>query len=371
MKYKKKFKNELNNNIVIKTEEVEDQSGDSSFDAVKITIEGPESISENTITYMEANNMAESLVDFLEDKGVLRSKVVKRVRARKIRHYYNHCIEKLGYDQQVFSLNNLIFDVSLIWDQAQNKSSKLIPISDFEEHFVDKNWNSDGIKVSINDLLNRPKEYIEHYRGLEGVLLDHPIIIWKERLLDETGSDSFEMHIVDGLHRLAKCKLNDIKSVEVIFLNNKEMKDCLLDNLKVKDFNSLLKTNLDFSEVFLDSPIGSKKGFGGKKRELPFDYGEFSNFINPADDMGWDIIVVPSQSGAKIKQKIHNYVIVGIVKINEDKLEWETNANKQPPYGNHKVIVAEFAEYSEEDKKIINNFFKNMWQFKKPEFFEV
>ena len=50
-------------------------------------------------------------------------------------------------------------------------------------------------------------------------------------------------------------------------------------------------------EIFVDTPAGNTKKFGGLvKTVLPFDYGEYPRLINPADDMGWDVIIVPSSS---------------------------------------------------------------------------
>ena len=120
-----------------------------------------------------------------------------------------------------------------------------------------------------------------------------------------------------------------------------------------------LEKNEDL-KINIDSPKGSKKGFGDKKRVLPFDYGEIVGIINPADNMGWDIIFPSSQkpSGKKI-------TAVGIVKINEDKDLWKEKANKEPPVGNDKVIVSIDGKIKEEDKKIIHEFFDSMWQFKK------
>jgi len=120
-----------------------------------------------------------------------------------------------------------------------------------------------------------------------------------------------------------------------------------------------LEKNQDL-KINIDSPKGSKKGFGDKKRILPFDYGEITGIINPADNMGWDIIFPPSQnpSGKKL-------VAVGIVKINEDKDLWKEKANKEPPVGNDKIIVSIDGKINEEDKEIINEFFNPMWQFKK------
>ena len=117
-------------------------------------------------------------------------------------------------------------------------------------------------------------------------------------------------------------------------------------------------------KVQLDSPMGSKKGFGSKKRKLPFDYGEFSNWINPADDMGWDIIIPPSN------REQTNIIQVGIVRVNPDEAIWKEEANKQPPIGNDKIIVASNGDITDKDKSIIEDFFSGMWQFKDVEWFD-
>ena len=112
-------------------------------------------------------------------------------------------------------------------------------------------------------------------------------------------------------------------------------------------------------KVHIDNPMGSKKGFGDKKRELPFDYGEFSNWINPADNMGWDIILPPSNRSKE------NLIPLGILEINDDKKIWKEKAKKDPPVGNDKIIVANNGDISKTDIDIIENFFSSMWQFKK------
>jgi hypothetical protein len=126
-----------------------------------------------------------------------------------------------------------------------------------------------------------------------------------------------------------------------------------------KTLFKFLEKNQDL-KINIDSPRGSKKGFGDKKRVLPFDYGEIVGIINPADNMGWDIIFPPSQ-----KPTGKSLLPVGIVKINPDKEIWKEKANKEPPTGNDKVIVSSEGKISEEDKKIISEFFDSMWQFKK------
>jgi hypothetical protein len=56
-----KFTNELNNEIELSIEPIE---GDTP-DTLKITLLGPTSISENTITRVEAERLSEMLIDYL------------------------------------------------------------------------------------------------------------------------------------------------------------------------------------------------------------------------------------------------------------------------------------------------------------------
>jgi hypothetical protein len=73
--YKYKFKNELGNDIKVSVEETYDENKDKGlkFNAVKITMEGPNSLSENTVTYQEAEELRSVLTDFLEDSGIMKS----------------------------------------------------------------------------------------------------------------------------------------------------------------------------------------------------------------------------------------------------------------------------------------------------------
>jgi hypothetical protein len=120
-----------------------------------------------------------------------------------------------------------------------------------------------------------------------------------------------------------------------------------------------LKENEDL-KINIDSPKGSKKGFGDKKKVLPFDYGEIVGVINPSDDMGWDIIFPPSK-----EPKGKTLLPVGIVRVNDNKDLWKEKADMSPPIGNDKIIVSNDGKISEEDKNIISDFFNPMWQFKK------
>ena len=102
--------------------------------------------------------------------------------------------------------------------------------------------------------------------------------------------------------------------------------------------------------IHLDYPKGSHKGFGREEKlPIPFDYGEYPALINPADNMGWDIIIVPSSS--KNDKKL---IPVGHVQYD----------NEPEKEGNDKIIVAPKGQYSSEDKAIIDDFFDPIDRFK-------
>ena len=108
--------------------------------------------------------------------------------------------------------------------------------------------------------------------------------------------------------------------------------------------------NVPDQEINLDNPKGSYKGFGRKEKvPLPFDYGEYPSLINPADNLGWDIIIVPSSS--KNDKKL---IPVGHV-------QYTGRPDKE---GNDKIIIAPKGQYTFEDKEIINDFFDPLDRFK-------
>ena len=144
-----------------------------------------------------------------------------------------------------------------------------------------------------------------------------------------------------------------------------------IKNYEVEDYKDLIRTDrdlLDQAKIYLDNPVESKKSFSGsEKRELPFDYGEIEDFINPADNMPWDVIIVPSQSGNDVSQTLEDYEFVGIIKYNQDPEEWNEN-NEDFPGENHKLIIAIDGEYEESDVEEIEEFF-DTWQFEEVEWF--
>ena len=105
--------------------------------------------------------------------------------------------------------------------------------------------------------------------------------------------------------------------------------------------------------ILIDKPKGSAKKFGGKKEIiLPFDYGEWSNLINPADGMGWDLIIVPSAT-----QDDKDLRPVGYVAYNE---------NKSESMFNDKIIIAPDGKYTSEDRELIKGVFDQMDYFDDP-----
>ena len=109
-------------------------------------------------------------------------------------------------------------------------------------------------------------------------------------------------------------------------------------------------TNNPNQKIRLDNPKGSSKGFGRtKKVPLPFDYGEYPDIINPADNMGWDLIIVPSAT-----KESELLMPVGHVEYSQDRRD---------KLGNDKIIIAPSRQYTEEDRAIIDGFFNNLEGF--------
>ena len=106
-------------------------------------------------------------------------------------------------------------------------------------------------------------------------------------------------------------------------------------------------------EIYLDRPKGTIKKFGGLiPIELPFDYGEWPEFINPADNKGWDLIIVPSAT-----KDDPDLIPVGYVAYNE---------NKPKAMFNDKIIIAPKGKYNSSDREAIERVFIQMDYFDNP-----
>jgi len=121
-----------------------------------------------------------------------------------------------------------------------------------------------------------------------------------------------------------------------------------------------LKTYLDQNpseslptKINIENPKGSMKTFkGAKEMKLPFDYGEWTNIINPADNMGWDLIIAPGSNSTS-----QNLKPVGHAEYTDGS-------------GNDKIIVADGGTISAADQEIISNFFKDLeGKFKEVEWY--
>ena len=63
------LENELGNKVEIIIKEVTDSNGGKDFDAVSISILGPDSEVTNVITYLEAVHLGEAILDYLDSVG--------------------------------------------------------------------------------------------------------------------------------------------------------------------------------------------------------------------------------------------------------------------------------------------------------------
>jgi hypothetical protein len=123
----------------------------------------------------------------------------------------------------------------------------------------------------------------------------------------------------------------------------------------------IIKKNPNY-EIYLDNPRGTTKKFGGlDPKVLPFDYGEWPELVNPADQMGWDLVIVPSAS-----DKDDNLTPVGFIDYNTDPSIWERVGKKMNAgiENNSKIVLAPYGWYSTNDQEVLENFFGSLIQFK-------
>jgi hypothetical protein len=94
----------------------------------------------------------------------------------------------------------------------------------------------------------------------------------------------------------------------------------------------------------------------GSPNPIPFDYGELPDLINPADNMGWDVIIAPDAD------KNHKFLrITGYVPVNDNAhLIPPPNGNKP---GNHKLILGEFGKTSNGSMIKLKKWFQDLNQF--------
>jgi len=131
----------------------------------------------------------------------------------------------------------------------------------------------------------------------------------------------------------------------------------------------LLRNDPD-QERSLDFPADEGyKSWGGvldPKLLVSFDYGEFPDLINPADNMGWDFIIA-RHSDVDYK----NLQPVGHFSYHEDKELWDEHEVDMPEKigGNSKIVLANDGEISDGEKAHLTEYFGLLWQFKEPEWY--
>ena len=87
----------------------------------------------------------------------------------------------------------------------------------WEEERID-DWN-----LTPRETLENPKYFPTHYKRIEGVDLNYPICITKNKV--------GRWFVLDGTHRLAKAFLNDIKIIRVKIITGERLSEII----KVRD----------------------------------------------------------------------------------------------------------------------------------------
>lgn len=126
-------------------------------------------------------------------------------------------------------------------------------------------------------------------------------------------------------------------------------------------------------DLKIEKMPGEKREFTGmEEKELPFAYGEIPNYTNPADDMGWDVILLPSTWGCNRDELMP----VGILRYNRDVDYWDTLPGDDP-IGNDKILLGKRGkdsigdprgEYTHEDAEKLHEFFDNTEAFEAASF---
>jgi hypothetical protein len=109
--------------------------------------------------------------------------------------------------------------------------------------------------------------------------------------------------------------------------------------------------NSKMPEINIQEYKGSTKKWNNPN-VIPFDYGEFPNCINPADNMGWDFIIEPNSKYSK------DLKLIGIIKIKDNANQIpHPNGNKK---GNDKLILSNNGIIDNNSIQILKNYFNEI-----------
>lgn len=107
-------------------------------------------------------------------------------------------IEEVGFD---FDWSN-----EKVW--ALDITPEKMSMRNLEWHFDLPFWNTENgfYNLTPYEVLNNPDVYVEEFERIQNANLDYPldIMFWKNKWL-----------LLDGLHRLAKAKVQGMRSVKV------------------------------------------------------------------------------------------------------------------------------------------------------------
>jgi hypothetical protein len=109
-----------------------------------------------------------------------------------------------------FTLNDQEYSVDELFKLKTKTKTYLV--SDLFPKLKRKTWGDYEEKYSPLQVINKPLNYNYEWERIQNANLKYPILYWKEKKI-----------IVDGLHRLAKAYLKDIKFIKVREVSNIEM----------------------------------------------------------------------------------------------------------------------------------------------------
>lgn len=141
-----------------------------------------------------------------------------------------------------YSDNKYIYSVDMMIAYIQlnkNMIIKKIQMTDLISQLQDKGWGepTKNIKFSAQDVLDNPKKYEKDYKKILKAQLKYPIIT----IINKNN----KMHIVDGVHRLAKAYIQHKKYINAYVFDQNLIKKFIItkhgnwdyvDKLNINDF---------------------------------------------------------------------------------------------------------------------------------------
>lgn len=285
-----------------------------------------------------------------------RADLIRRLRKLAGRTYEVGDIVKHGrFNGIVFSLDRKrqgrqVYNVLLVG--APHRGGWLIPVF------------AEALKPSNYELTEDDKAVIDDWRQWENsreAAAPNPI-----RRNHDYGGNYLD-RIRNRLKKRKRAFLVKRLRVTAGFLRKKAVKEYFDE----EEILELLSDGLP--DLKVEKMPGEKRDFAGmEEKELPFAYGEIPNYINPVDDMGWDVILLPSTLGST-KDEL---APVGILRYNRDVDYWDTFPGDDP-IGNDKILLGKKEEYlgvergiyTHDDAEVLDEFFGNTEAFEQANFF--